>query len=144
MLKKLYTSVPAEFAACIHPDCPQAASCLRHVAYQSLLEESPTFRVVNPGHCNPAGECRHFRSAKPVRYARGFIGFQENMTPKQWCRFKSQLLQMYGRSTFYMRRKGTVALSPKEQSAILEALHKAGITEDFEFDAYVEACNWFD
>lgn len=144
MLKKLYTSVPAEFATCLHSDCSKAADCLRHVAYQLLLEESSTFRIVNPKHCNPTNECKHFRSAKPERYARGFIGFQENMLPKQWIRFKSLLLQMYGRNTFYVRRRGDVALSPKEQSAILDALHKVGITEDFEFDAYVDAYNWYD
>lgn len=145
MQKKLYKTVPAQFPCCVVTDCPQESKCLRALGYKMTKEEgAETLRIVNPGQCTADEACRHFRSNTPERYARGFIGMQQNMLPGQYYRFSNTLISHFSRTQFYERRRGAVALSPKEQKVVLKALHKAGVTEDLPFDAYEETYSWYD
>ena len=56
----------------------------------------------------------------------------------------STLIIHFGRSAYFERRNGDTILSPAEQEVVLNALHKAGVKEDFHFDKYLDLYNWFD
>lgn len=56
----------------------------------------------------------------------------------------SLLVREFSRNPYFERRRGETALSPKEQHIVLQALRKAGVTEDLKFDAYEENVNWYD
>lgn len=66
------------------------------------------------------------------------------MYPGQYQTFMSLLMREFSRNPYFERRRGETALSPKEQHIVLQALRKAGVTEDLKFDAYEENINWYD
>lgn len=144
MPKKFYTSIPANYAVCLHQDCPKAATCLHQISYQALLEQDNYLNLINPTRCHKDDTCLYYRDSTPVVYARGFINFQTRMFPGQYQTFKSILIDTFGRNPYFDRRNGKTVLPPKEQEVVLKALRKAGITEDFQFDGYEENFNWQD
>ena len=144
MAKKFYTSPPAGYAVCQHADCPMADTCLHQIVYPAALEKDDVMSVVNPSKCSKDGKCRYYRSNKPVTYARGFAHFKDRMYPEQYARFSMILIGKFGRNAYYERRRGDVTLSPTEQRIVLEALKRAGVTEEMRFDSYVDNINWYD
>lgn len=144
MPKKTYTTLPEQFSGCLHAGCPMAASCLRQVAYSQMMGEKEHLHIVNPQHCTLNADCKFFRNAKSVQYAKGFTNFQKKMFPDQYRMFMSTLILHFGRTAYFERRNGDTALSPAEQEIVLNALHKAGVEGEFEFDKYIELYNWFD
>ncbi len=144
MPKILYSTIPYEYAACQHTECPMSDNCLRQVAYKELLTTSDHFRIVNPTQCCKDESCRYFRSKVPVRYARGFKAMQKRMYPDQYKLFSRTLIRRFSRSTYFERRRGTRAMPPEEQALVLHTLHMVGVTEAIDFDNYEEGFNWYD
>ena len=70
------------------------------------------------------------------------MNFQKRMYPEQYDKFMSLLILHFGRSQYFKRRRGDIALPPEEQEAIQIALKKAGVTQKMEFDEYIDAINW--
>lgn len=143
MPKNLYKEIPVDFAICLHEDCPRAAKCLRQISYKPLLEQNNILQLVNPNRCTKDDKCPHYRDSAPVTYARGFTGMQRHMYPDQNSTFVSILKSRYGHNPYYERRRGDFALTPQEQKFVLNALKRAGVAEELEFDSYEQAYNWF-
>ncbi len=143
-MAKIYKTTPNTYGACLHDDCPMAASCLRKMVCQKFYETMEFIRIVNPTMCSKNENCKFYRSSTPVRFALGFKNFQYRMFPQQYETFKTRLMMRYGRNGFYLRRRGEVPLSPSEQEFVLKVLRKAGVTSDFSFDAYKEEILWYD
>ena len=78
MTKRTYTSLPTDYAVCIHVDCSLAATCLHQLAYPTLLGSKTFLRLINPNHCTKDDKCKFYRDSKPVVYARGLTNFQNN------------------------------------------------------------------
>ena len=144
MPKKTYTSLPPHYAVCEHSDCPQAKNCLHRLAYPELAKKEDYLYLINPDRCTKDGKCRFYRDNKPVIYARGFTNFQKRMYPNQYQKFMSIMIGIFGRNPYFERRRGETLLSPDEQKTVLDALRKAGITEEFKFDKYETIINWYD
>ena len=144
MIKKLFTAVPQDYPVCIHTQCPKAGECLHRIAFEKLRTENTYMRLLNPNRCAADGSCTNFRCNKPVRYARGFTGFQHRMYPDQYDRFMSILIMHFGRNPYYGRRRGTIAMPPEEQELVLQVLRNVGVTVEIQFDSYVDAINWYD
>ena len=144
MPKKTYTTLPSRFGTCLHVNCPMASACLRQLAYSKMTENKDILCMVNPRHCSKDRDCKFYRDATPVRYAKGFTNFQKRMFPEQYHDFMYTLIVQFGRSAYFERRSGHTLLSPAEQEIVLAALQQAGVKEDFQFDKYVELYNWFD
>ena len=144
MPKKDYTTLPAQYAVCMHSECPMAATCLHHLAYDELVKTNEYLNLINPTKCMKDQSCKHYRSNKPEIYARGFTNFQNKMYPNQYDTFKYLLICHFGRNSYYERRRGDYAIPPKEQQIILNALRQAGVTEEMKFDGYEERINWYD
>ena len=136
--------MPDNYPVCLHEDCPQAGCCLHQLAYATQQETHETMVILNPLRCTKDGSCPHFRNNVPQRYARGFASFQGKMLPAQWATFISILRSEWGRTRFYERRRGEIAMPPSEQQFVQEALKKAGVTESFDFDNYEDLQTWYD
>ncbi|WP_394364899.1 DUF6078 family protein [Prevotella pectinovora] len=52
--------------------------------------------------------------------------------------------EKWGRTRFYDRQRGDIALPPDEQEFVMEALRRVGVTESFDFDRYEEILTWYD
>ena len=139
---KIYKDIPSGYPLCLHADCPMADSCLRQLAYRRQGGLGSGRRRSNPAMCSEQADCPHYVSNQPVRFARGFVNFQKRMYPEQYDKFISLLILHFGRSQYFKRRRGDIALPPEEQEAIQIALKKAGVTQKMEFDEYIDAINW--
>lgn len=144
MYRKLPTTAPDHYLVCMHSQCPKAGNCLHRMAYDMLRARTDRMRLLNPDHCTADDHCPHYRCGEPVRYARGFTGFQPHMYPQQYDRFKAALVRHFGHTSYYIRRRGEVAMPPGEQAVVLQALRKAGVTEELTFDSYEDAVCWDD
>lgn len=144
MITKLYTTAPAGYPVCVHSECPKAAECLHRIAFEELRTEMTYMRLLNPDHCTADDSCTNFRSNKPLRYARGFKQMQRHMYPDQYVRFMTILIMEFGRNPYYDRRRGVIPMPPEEQKLVLQVLKRVGVTEELEFDSYVDAINWYD
>ena len=139
---KIYKDIPSGYLLCLHADCPMADSSLRQLAYRRHAELGTFLRLINPSMCSKQADCPHYVSNQPVRFARGFVNFQKRMYPEQYDKFMLLLILHFGRSQYFKRRRGEIALPPEEQEAIQIALEKAGVTQKMEFDEYIDAINW--
>lgn len=144
MLRKIYTTAPEKYPVCLLDDCPMAHNCLHWLAYAQLAETADELRLVNPRRCSRDADCRFYRDAKPVRYARGFINIQKRMYPAQYEHFMYAVMNHFGRSSYFERRRGRIPLPPREQQIVLDALREVGVTGEVKFDAYEECPNWYD
>ena len=121
-----------------------SATCLHQTAYSTLMEHEEYLQLINPTRCSQNESCVYYRDSKPVTYARGFTNFQKRMFPGQYSRFMSICINHWCRNPYFERRRGDRSLPPDEQAFILNALKKAGVTEDMKFDSYEENINWYD
>lgn len=144
MHKKIHTSTPSHYPVCIHQDCPMAGKCLRRAAYAELINKQETLVLLNPDKCSKDSTCLHFRDNTPIRYAKGFKNFQKRMTQEQYAKFMTLAKNEFGHNPYYYRRNGTTLMTPAEQMLILSILYEIGIEEDWNFDQYVESCQWND
>ena len=96
MPKKVYIKLPDGYPVCLHKDCPMAQSCLYWLAYQELSAKEEYLRLINPTRCTTSDGCPYYRDNKPVRYARGFTGFQRQMYPNSTIRSRAFLSARLG------------------------------------------------
>lgn len=144
MPKKTYRDLPTDYAVCAHDACPQAATCLHHIAYGQLMATAEYLRIINPSRCTPTAACPYYRNNAPVTYARGFTNFQNKMFPPQYKAFVAKCTSRWSRNPYFERRRGDSLLSPAEQEFVLQALRDCGVTEEMTFDGYEELINWYD
>lgn len=144
MPRRNYTTLPADYAVCLHQDCPMAATCLHRIALSELQQTESFLTLINPRMCTKGEDCKFYRDSKPAMYARGFTGFQKKMFPQQYQSFMRMLIGKFGRNVYFAYRRGELPLSPKLQETILTALQSVGITENLPFDRYEEQINYCD
>lgn len=144
-MKKInYADIPNDYPVCLHQDCPMADTCLRQIAYNILVNNDRTIRIVNPTQCSKNSDCIFYRNSTPVIYALGFSNFKKHMLPDQYNSFMDVCYQRWNRNPLYERRRGVKALTPEDQNFVLNAVRTAGVTEDLKFDNYEEKLNWCD
>ena len=89
MPKQDHISLRPFYDVCMHGDCPLTASCLRHIAFETLRQTETILRLINPDKCTKSKTCPYYRKDKTVVYARGFTQFQQRMFPRQYQTFMS-------------------------------------------------------
>ena len=147
-MEKLTTSlqderVPKTFSLCIHAQCPMADLCLRRVAWNAMVASEERVSIISPMRALQGEDCRYFRPAQRVTYARGFRGMQSQMLPAQYMVFSQRLTNHFSRNSYYERRRGDRLCSPADIAFIREVLSSIGLSH-LEFDAYEEHYNFVD
>lgn len=138
-----YEQVPYGFIHCLNPQCPQAATCLRHIAYELAPKDKPYFNIINPkSQIGTVLSCPHYLSDEPIRYAKGFRKLIDLLTIGKEANFRNTVISSFGRKNYYLTRNGDRLLSPAEQQVILNAAHKAGLSTDDLFDEYEYHYSW--
>ena len=144
-MKKLKNVViPNRYVVCSLAECPLAKTCLRQLAYALLLddEDERCLSMLKPRFCSRNEDCEYYRGSIPVKFARGFTNFQRRMYPQQYQTFMKRLIALFGRNSYFVRRRGECLIPPEEQRVILETLRQVGVTENLAFDAYEEMFYW--
>ncbi len=134
-----FNLVPDWWAVCLHTDCPQADSCLRFEAGQSV----PSTVTVWPGVVHGArhdGTCACYVKNEKVRVARGFNNmFARVKSRDDIYAMRRELTDYLGSvGTFYRCKSGERTLGPEQQQWILQLFGRHGYTEGLEFDEYAD------
>ena len=136
-------SVPSTYPGWIRSECPQADHCLHREAYIELSKSQTYLHLMNPNMCRTDGKCPFYRNAEFETFARGFTRFKAHLTPVQYKAFMMKMISQVGRNPYFMRRRGELALPPREQQAIYAILRSVGVKEELEFDSYEQRKNWY-
>ncbi len=136
------SDIPYNYAMCMKKDCPQAAICLRSIAWSMVSTDEPFVRIVNPSLASSNTDCPFYRDSSPVRFAKGFVKMKDEMTTKQYSEFMYRLIGKFGRNPYFVRRRGERLLPPSEQEIVLKVLKDIGIEKELKFDSYEECIDW--
>ena len=68
---------PHNFGVCASACCTKRFTCLRYIALQNASLQYPFLPTLTPRKLESMkGKCEYYRPNTPVRYARGFTGWQ--------------------------------------------------------------------
>lgn len=138
-----YSLVPYTFGLCAAEDCPRAATCLRRIALEYAPAEQVFLSIMNPNRLKVLkSACDYYRSNEKVRYARGFMHTVNALTVRVADTFRYRMIEYMGRKNYYLKRKGSMNLSPAEQQRIIAIVRELGVNLNEYFDGYVEDYNW--
>lgn len=134
---------PQSFPLCNRENCPQAAQCLRRMAWDGIEDtECPTLFIVNPLLTATDGHCPSFHQAQTVKIARGFRNALAKMPHGGVSKVAGALSSVYGERAYYKMRRGDRPLTPLEQEQITATLKRFGAQEPIVFDSYNEDYVW--
>lgn len=138
-----YTEVPFNYAHCTGKGCPQASNCLRHLALQNVPATKQSINMINPNWiATQKMPCELFRSAKKLRYAKGFMTTVKALTMGVSDNFRWRMIGYYGKKKYYDKRKGALLCDPGEQAMIIKLAKQLGVELTDYFDEYIEDYNW--
>lgn len=137
-MKEEYKNV----ALCSSNGCKVADLCRRAMGYKTITTEDKTLKMVNPMLTTNDENCPMYSHLETVRFAKGFMKLQDEMSRTKFDALKQQLLAYYGKNPYYEMRKGTRLISPEDQRFIAQAVSKTGATISDPFDEYVEQEVW--
>ena len=140
---ELFREKADNYIVCFSTACPIHAHCLRWRVGQI---ESDTVRqqtVVNPHHpdnCN--AHCKFYRDDRPARVGIGMVGFFHDMPHHLELSIKSDIIRCFTRTRYYRMRKGTIPVSPADQTLIAGICRQHGWTAEPRYDSYQEQYLW--
>lgn len=138
-----YKLVPSGFIHCFNSQCPQAGSCLRHLAAKHSAAGSQFIVIVNPAHFPAEGdECANFRPCHKVNMAWGISHLLDNVPLKEASRLRQQMISHFNKALYYRFFRKEYSLSPRDQLYIRQLFKQRGITEEPAFDFYTEEYDW--
>ena len=128
--------VPPMFARCFLADCPQADSCLRHLAGLYLPENTCMGCAVYP-NARHDDSCTAFKPTRVVRGAYGFNALFDSVKWRDGAPLRRAIKYMLGgNGPYYRYHHGERLLTPEQQEAILNLVRKRGYTGSLSFDVY--------
>lgn len=143
-MKKLLgkETVPASFAYCLKEGCPQAETCLRHLALAVISAEERCVRAVIPMLLSTDGYCKMYLSNCPVRMAYGWGRLYDNMPHGKAVKIKEQLLGGFGKTEYYRRGRMEKPITPAEQDYVRRVCRSHGVESEPEYERYEEHLMW--
>ena len=131
-----WSDVPTEWPLCFNDDCPLHQHCLHRQAAAVAPQDLEVARCVTPSALRD-GECRHYVSMDPVRYARGFERIYDGVLKKHYTMLRERMTSMLsGKRIYYEYMRGERRLEPIQQECIKELFGKYGYADSVKFDAY--------
>ena len=139
-----FSQVPYTFGLCAAENCPQAATCLRHIALKHAPANRVFLPIMNPNRIKSIKEnaCKHYCSNEKIRFAKGFMCTINALTVRVANSFRYRMMSLFGRKNYYLKRKGELTLTPAEQRQFIAVAQEMGVFQKEYFDGYVEEYNW--
>ena len=135
-----YETMPEHYLLCFNDECPLANNCLHRIAAQSGQQKDELVWAVNPKQC--CGEsCRHYMENKVVTMAYGMVDSFHEVKADDIAALRNTLINHFGRGSYYLRRNGLRAITPKEQQYIDSVFRKFGYK--VKYDRTEEETQWF-
>lgn len=138
-----YKLVPSGFIHCFNSQCPQADSCLRHLAAKHSAAGSQFIVIVNPAHFPAEGnKCSNFLPKEKVRIAWGITRLLDDIPYRIARQMRKMMVSHFTKSLYYRYYRKEYGISPDGQRYIRELFRKQGIKEEPVFDSYTEDYCW--
>ena len=137
-MKEEYKNV----ALCSSNGCKVADRCRRAMGYKTISKEDKTLMVVNTMLTTNDESCPMYSHLHTVRFAKGFMKLQDEMSRTKFDALKQLLLAHYGKNPYYEMRKGTRLISPDDQRLIAQAVSNIDASIADPFDEHVEQEVW--
>lgn len=138
-----YDQVPTHYTHCFYHQCPQAESCLRHLAGVHCPDTREEVWAVNPQYAEAnAGHCAQYRTTQPIRVAWGIQGLLDNVPHKQAVPLRKSLIQFFGKTLFYRFQRKEYGISAQDQKRILQLFRQHGVTQEPNYEYYTEEYDW--
>lgn len=132
-----YSKIPQSYAYCMSAQCPEAGTCLRHLATQVVPVTTRQFPVVNPAaYLDSEGRRTCYQPSEPQHIARGMRNMMEQVNMGDSSLLRSQLVACFGRNKYYRMRNGEYAITPDMQQAVADLFARYAPYVSVTFDSY--------
>ncbi len=136
-------SIPYNFARCLNDQCPQASTCLRHIAGQHPTTDNLYLTIINPTRYPTNGNaCEAFKTAVKVHLAWGLKRLLDRIPYEDAVSIRTQLIRQYGKTGYYRFYRGERGLMPKDQAYIKQLFQNKGIQEEPTYQKHTEEYIW--
>lgn len=132
------------YAVCFQQACPLREDCLRWLVGEEMPATKWYYTCVNH-RMEGVGtsQCPNHRPRKKVMMARGMTGtFTADMPQRVLRGVRSDLISVFGRTTYFKYRRGENLLHPTQQERVKSIFRRHGWTEEVRFDRYEEHFDW--
>ena len=141
MENELY-EVPEHYLLCFNDNCSKAQTCLHRIVAQGNYIKDNVVNAVNPARFNETN-CTYYAPNTPVRLAYGMLHIFDNVLARDIAAMRNELREHFGNGSYYLRRNGTLPITPSEQQYIARLFRKYGYSEEPVFDNYkIELQYW--
>ena len=104
-----FSTMPKVFGMCNMADCPQAETCLRHLAYEVADADRPFIDTLYPRWlAKHKGQCRFYLINETVKRPRGFIRTLKALPTGKADSFRLSAMAKMGYRRYYQTRKGEI------------------------------------
>lgn len=134
MENELY-EVPEHYLLCFNDNCSKAQTCLHRIVAQGNYIKDNVVNAVNPARFNETN-CTYYAPNTPVRLAYGMLHIFDNVLARDIAAMRNELREHFGNGSYYLRRNGTLPITPSEQQYIARLFRKYGYAEEPVFDNY--------
>ena len=135
-----YETMPEHYLLCFNDDCALADECLHRLAARSGRQKDEVVTAVNPV-CNSEKSCRYYKPNKVVTMAYGMVDSFHEVKADDIAALRNTLINHFGRGSYYLRRNGLRAITPKEQQYSDSVFRKFGYK--VKYDRTEEETQWF-
>lgn len=136
----LYQNAPKHYLLCYNDECALADTCLHRLVARSGQNKNELVWAVNPAKCN-GGNCKYYKENKVVTMAYGMVNSFHEVKADDISSLRKTLINHFGRGSYYLRRNGLRAITPKEQQYIGDEFRNYGY--EIKFDRTEEDLQWY-
>ncbi len=134
-----YETMPKHYLLCFNDECKLADSCLHRLAARSGRQTEKVVTAVNPSQCS-GPDCDYYKENKVATMAYGMVHSFHEVKADDIAALRNTLIDHFGRGSYYLRRNGLRAITPKEQQYIGSVFHKFGY--EAKYDRTEEETLW--
>ncbi len=140
-----FSEVPHSFGLCAAENCPKAATCLRRIAMQYAPVDRIFLPTMNPNRIKAGkNNCNFYCPNEKTRFALGFTRTANALTVRMASVFRYRMIGYFGRKNYYLKRRGTLKITPNEQQKVISVAKELGVVLNDYFDKYIEEYCWND
>lgn len=138
-----YESVPSGYAHCFNQQCTKNKKCMRHLVAKHCSPFRSTVCIINP-ICIPkeTDTCTYFHPIQKIRIAWGVKHLFDNLPHKDVAEVKSQIINHFGKTTYYRLYRKERGMLPEDQKFIRTIFRRKGFMEEPNFDSYSDEYQW--
>ena len=134
-----YEKMPEHYLLCFNDECALADNCLHRLAARSGLQKDEVVTAVNPVR-NSGEDCKYYKENKVAIMAYGMVDSFHEVKADHIASLRNTLINHFGRGSYYLRRNGLRAITPKEQRYIASVFRQYGY--EVVFDRMEEETQW--